>query len=44
METTWWPMGQAEGRELLVLIADNENIEENHRGNDLVAPGPGRGH
>ena len=41
-ETTSWPTGQAEGMELLVLIADNGNIEENHEGDDLVAKGPGR--
>ena len=38
------PWGQAEGRELLVLIADNGNMKENHKGDDLVAQGPGRGH
>ena len=43
-ETTLWPRGQAEGMELLVLIADNGNMEENHKGDDLVAQGPGRGH
>ena len=29
-ETTSWPRGQAKGIELLVLIADNGNMEENH--------------
>ena len=43
-ETTWWRRGQAECMELLVLIAHNGKMEENHKGDDLVAQGPGRGH
>ena len=29
--------------ELLVLIAVNRNMKENHKGDDLLAQGPGRG-
>ena len=29
--------------ELLALVADNGNMKENHKGDDLVAQGPGRG-
>ena len=43
-ETASWPRGQAEWMELLVLIAVNRNMEENHEGDDLVAQGPGRVH
>ena len=43
-ETNWWPRGEAECMELLVLIADNGNMEENDKGDDLVAQGPGREH
>ena len=43
-ETTLWPRGQVECMELVVLIADNGNMEEHNKGDDLVAEGPGRGH